>query len=142
MEGWSPRPLRESARHQVHHTEYWMPAGGLLFANDHKAGRTVVMDLRDPLHPHVHAAFGDLDGFSHPHSFLRLPNGHVLASFQVEGHMDHGPDPDMGASRTMAMPMADVGTQPGVHGGLVEIDDEGRAVRSASTADPAAPTTS
>src|SRR5579871_360038 len=41
--------------HQVHHTEYWMPAGGLLFANDHKAGSTVVMDLRDPLHPRVHA---------------------------------------------------------------------------------------
>lgn len=119
--------------HQVHHTEYWMPADGLLFANDHKAGRTVVFDLRDPLHPHVHATFGDLDGFSHPHSFLRLPNGHVLASFQVQGHMDHGQD---GA---MVMPMVDVGAQPGVHGGLVEIDDEGRAVRSASTADPSRP---
>lgn len=116
--------------HQVHHTEYWMPAGGLLFANDHKAGKTVVMDLRDPLHPHVHATFGDLEGFSHPHSFLRLPNGHVLASFQVEGHMAHGAD---------AMSMTDPGAQPGVHGGLVEIDDEGRAVRSASTADPGRP---
>src|SRR5947209_3955189 len=46
--------------HQVHHTEYWMPDGGLLFANDHKAGRTVVIDLRDPIHPHFHASFGDL----------------------------------------------------------------------------------
>src|SRR5947209_9487186 len=71
---------------QVHHTEYWMPESGLLFANDHMAGRTVVMDVRDPLHPRVHASFGDIGGFSHPHSFLRLPNGHVLASFQVEGH--------------------------------------------------------
>jgi hypothetical protein len=125
---------------QVHHTEYWMPAGGLLFANDHKAGRTVVIDLRDPLHPQVRAAFGDLDGFSHPHSFLRLPNGHVLASFQVEGHMDHGPDREMDHDRAaMTMPMIDAGTQPGVHGGLVEIDDEGRAVRAASTADPARP---
>ena len=78
--------------HQVHHTEYWMPEDGLLFANDHKAGKTVIMDLRDPLHPRAHATFGDLDGFSHPHSFLRLPNGHVLASFQVEGHMSHGDD--------------------------------------------------
>jgi hypothetical protein len=124
---------------QVHHTEYWMPAGGLLFANDHKAGRTVVIDLRDPLHPHVHAAFGDLEGFSHPHSFLRLPNGHVLASFQVEGHMEHGSDPEADHSQAMAMPMTDAGTQPGVHGGLVEIDDEGRAVRFASTADPSRP---
>jgi hypothetical protein len=125
--------------HQVHHTEYWMPAGGLLFANDHKAGRTVVLDVRDPLHPHVHAAFEDLDGFSHPHSFMRLPNGHVLASFQVEGHMHHGSDRETDHSETMAMPMPDVGAQPGVHGGLVEIDDEGRAVRSASTADPSRP---
>jgi hypothetical protein len=124
---------------QVHHTEYWMPAGGLLFANDHKAGKTVVFDLRDPLHPHVHATFGDLRGFSHPHSFLRLPNGHVLASFQVEGHMSHGSDQDINGGGAMTMPVTDVRTQPGVHGGLVEIDDEGRAVRSASTADPSRP---
>ena len=111
---------------QIHHTEYWMPDSGMLFANDHRAATTVVMDLRDALHPRVHASFHDLDGFSHPHSFLRLPNGHVLASFQVEGHMDHG---------GMTMPMVDPGALPGVHGGLVEIDDEGHAVRSASTAD-------
>lgn len=121
---------------QVHHTEYWMPESGLLFANDHMAGRTVVMDVRDPLHPQVHASFGDLGGFSHPHSFLRLPNGHVLASFQVEGHgMDHGAG-DMAAAG-MVMPMTDVGAGSGVHGGLVEIDEEGRMVRAASAADPA-----
>jgi len=124
---------------QVHHTEYWMPAGELLFANDHKAGRTVVFDLRDPLHPHVHAAFGDLDGFSHPHSFLRLPNGHVLTSFQVEGHLDHGSDQDSEHGGDMVTSMTDVGAQPGIHGGLVEIDDEGRAVRSTSTAEPSRP---
>ncbi|QUD86590.1 hypothetical protein [Phenylobacterium montanum] len=123
--------------HQVHHTEYWMPDGGLLFANDHISGQTVVMDLRDPLHPGVHASFKDLDGFSHPHSFLRLPNGHVLASFQVEGQMNHaGMDHEMAG---MAMPMTDIGARPDVHGGLVEIDDEGHAVRAASTADPERP---
>src|SRR5262249_15016255 len=37
------------------------------------------------------------------------------------------------------MATADVAAQPGVHGGLVEIDDEGRAVRSTSTADPGRP---
>jgi hypothetical protein len=68
---------------QMHHTEYWMPEGGLLFANDHAAGRTVVMDLRDPLHPKAGAGFGDLGGFGHPHSSLRLPNGHVLASVRA-----------------------------------------------------------
>jgi hypothetical protein len=124
---------------QVHHTEYWMPEGGLLFANDHKAGKTAVMDLRDPLHPKVHATFNDLDGFSHPHSFLRLPNGHVLASFQVEGPMSHGMSHDKDKGGGVTMSGADIGAKPDVHGGLVEIDDEGRAVRSASTADPARP---
>ncbi|HTJ64691.1 MAG TPA: hypothetical protein VL899_12870 [Alphaproteobacteria bacterium] len=119
---------------QIHHTEYWMPDSGLLFANDHTAGKTAVMDLRDPLHPKMHALFGDLDGFSHPHSFLRLPNGHVLASFQVEGTMSHGMD-----QGGMAMPVTDIGAKPNIHGGLVEIDEEGRAVRAASTADPARP---
>jgi hypothetical protein len=109
-----------------------MPAGVLLFANDHKAGKTVVMDLRDPLHPHVHASFADLAGFSHPHSFLRLPNGHVLASFQVEGHLEH-------ANAPAVIPMTDPGALRGIHGGLVEIDDEGRVVRSITTADPSRP---
>ena len=72
----------------IHHTEYTMPPGGLLFANDHYAGRTFVLDLRDPLQPKVAASFTDMDGYSHPHSFLRLPNGNVLASFQ-HGHAGH-----------------------------------------------------
>jgi hypothetical protein len=118
---------------QMHHTEYWMPESGLLFANDHAAGRTVVMDLRDPLHPKVHASFGDLAGYSHPHSFLRLPNGHVLASFQIEGHMDHG------AAGHFLQPMPNTDSGKAVHGGVVEIDEEGKVIRAASTADPARP---
>ena len=35
---------------RVHHTEYSMPAGGMLFANDHDAGRTFIFDLHDALH--------------------------------------------------------------------------------------------
>lgn len=127
---------------QNHHTEYWMPEGGMLFANDHKAGTTAVMDLRHPLHPKVHAQFADLAGFSHPHSFLRLPNGHVLASFQVEGTMQHGGHHG-GEHGMAAMPgMADeldIGAKPNLHGGIVEIDNDGKLVRSASTADPTRP---
>jgi 56kDa selenium binding protein (SBP56) len=105
---------------QVHHTEYAMPEAGLLFANDHLAGRTFIFDVRDPLHPRVATSFTDMAGYAHPHSFLRLPNGHVLASFQ---HMQHaGGDAQMGNS-----------------GGLVEIDDQGHVIRSASSADPAFP---
>jgi hypothetical protein len=108
---------------QVHHTEYTMPVGGLLFANDHVAGRTFIFDVRDPIHPKVSATFTDLGGYSHPHSFLRLPNGHVLASFQ------HTHDAGMEA------PAAGTGSS----GGLVEIDDQGHMIRSASTADPEVP---
>lgn len=103
-----------------HHTEYAMPASGMLFANDHGANRTFILDLRAPLRPRVATSFGNLSGFSMPHSFARLPNGNVLATFQYEGH--HG-------GMTMA----------GKSGGLVEIDDEGKAVRAAGNADPAFP---
>lgn len=111
---------------QVHHTEYTMPGSGMLFANDHAAGRTFIWDLREPLHPRVAASFTDMDGFMHPHSYVRLPNGHVLSSFQ---HMNvHG-----GHEGSVAG-----GDTPTV-GGLVEIDDAGKVVRSASAADPAFP---
>jgi hypothetical protein len=104
----------------VHHTEYTMPASGMLFANDHFAGRTFIFDLRDPLHPSIAASFTDMDGYTHPHSFVRLPNGHVLATFQ---HAHHAMNPD----------------SQGRTGGLVEIDDSGKVIRSASNADPAFP---
>ena len=102
----------------IHHTEYTMPASGMLFANDHYAGRTFIWDVRDPLHPKVATSFTDMAGYMHPHSYLRLPNGHVLATFQ---HAHHG-------STTEPM---------GKTGGLVEIDDQGNVIRSASNADPA-----
>jgi hypothetical protein len=104
----------------VHHTEYTMPASGMLFANDHNAGRTFIFDLRDPLHPSAVTSFTDMDGYMHPHSFQRLPNGHVLATFQHAHHeMNSG--------------------SQGQTGGLVEIDDSGKVIRSASNADPAFP---
>jgi hypothetical protein len=102
----------------VHHTEYSMPASGMLFANDHNAGRTFIFDVRDPLHPRVATSFTDMAGYMHPHSYLRLPNGNVLATFQ------HAHDEQIGG-------------QTGSTGGLVEIDDQGKVIRSASNADPA-----
>src|SRR5947209_8284429 len=101
----------------VHHTEYTMPASGMLFANDHYAGRTFIFDVRDAIHPKVSTSFTDMDGYMHPHSFLRLPNGHVLASFQHARHRGAGGD----MART---------------GGLVEIDNAGKVIRSASSAYP------
>ena len=50
---------------RVHHTEYVMPASGMLFANDHEAGRTFILDLRDPLHPKTVTSFTDMAGYMH-----------------------------------------------------------------------------
>jgi len=102
---------------RVHHTEYTMPESGMLFANDHDAGRTFIFDVRDALHPKVARSFTDMGGFMHPHSFVRLPNGHVLATFQHQ---------HAGATEATS----------GKSGGIVEIDDQGKVVRSASNADP------
>jgi len=103
---------------RVHHTEYTMPASGMLFANDHDAGRTFIFDVRDPLHPKMVTSFTDMAGYMHPHSYVRLPNGNVLATFQHAHHSDSD-------------------AQGAVTGGLVEIDDQGKVIRSASNADPA-----
>jgi hypothetical protein len=99
-----------------HHTEVEMPVDGLLMANGFEAGRTWIYDLRKPLEPHVAASFGELNGYMHPHTFFRLKNGNVLATFQYRG--GHSP------------------TSEG--GGLVEVDNRGHLVRSGSAADPAA----
>jgi hypothetical protein len=100
--------------HGPHHTEHEMPADGQLFANGFATGRTFVFDAAtDPAHPTVATSFGDVDGLSHPHSFLRLPNGHVLATFQMR-HDANGMSP----------------------GGLAELTPAGGVVRSVSANAP------
>ncbi|MGN6849326.1 MAG: hypothetical protein ACTHJK_07605, partial [Sphingomicrobium sp.] len=113
-----------------HHTEYVMPADGMLFANDFDAGRTFVFNLKDPLHPKVAAEFSDQDGYAFPHSFVRLPDGHVLATFQYKsGAMPmHGDMMDGATYRSGS-----------ITGGLVELDESGHPLRSGSSADPAMP---
>ncbi|MFZ0661087.1 MAG: hypothetical protein WAM66_00205 [Acidobacteriaceae bacterium] len=117
------RLMATLATHQqtklVHHTEYVMPPGGMLFASDYGAGRTFLFDLRNPLHPQVAATFLDIDGFSDPHSYVRLPNGHVLVTFQHTRNTDPAIALHSGA--------------------LVELDAKGNFVRASSTADTAFP---
>jgi hypothetical protein len=99
-----------------HHTELEMPEDGFLLANGFESGRTMLFDLREPLHPSLVTSFGDLDGYMHPHTYVRLPNGHVLATFQYHG--GHEPKSD--------------------GGGLVEFDERGHVIRSSSAMDAAA----
>lgn len=114
-----------------HHTEAEMPASGHLLANGFHAGRTWLFDLSTPRTPRVLTSFGDLAGFSHPHSFLRLANGHVLATFQYRADST----PEMPSNEHGAMSMGGSHTT----GGLVEIDERGNVLRSGSAADPRIP---
>jgi hypothetical protein len=57
----------------AHHTEYIMPSSGMLFANDHNAGRTFIFNLTDPLHPKVNASFEDRGGYMNPTRICGCP---------------------------------------------------------------------
>jgi hypothetical protein len=96
-----------------HHTEYTLSETGFLFANGFESGKSFIFDVRDPLRPRIVRAFDEIEGYMHPHSFVRLPNRHVLVSF----HMQEGKR----------------------GGGLVELDNDGHVVRSVSAVDPRVP---
>src|SRR5690606_28106718 len=93
--------------------EHEMPADRQLFANGFGSGQSFIIDLTDPVQPRLAGQFGDLEGFAHPHSFLRLPGGNVLATFQMR-HDASGMTP----------------------GGLVELTPAGQTVRSRSANAP------
>lgn len=97
-----------------HHTEHELSASRMLFANGFSGDRTVLFDLHDPRHPKVVERFNGVAGLNFLHSFARLPNGHVLATFQSHGPKNEAP------------------------GGIAELDERGRVVRSRSAADPTA----
>lgn len=102
-------------RNVPHHTEHEMPTDGQLFANGFATGQTFIFDLRTPTAPRLAGQFGDVEGYSHPHSYIRMPNGQVLATFQM-WHDSSGMHP----------------------GGLAELTASGRTVRTASAAYPGA----
>lgn len=117
-----------------HHTELEMPANGHLLANGFHAGRTWLFDLTQPERPAVITSFGDLSGFSHPHTFVRLANGNLLTTFQymartgtsaVQAAHAHG-----ATATAAATEAAEAQT-----GGLVEMDERGTVIRSRSARD-------
>jgi hypothetical protein len=95
-----------------HHTEHEMPADGHLLANDFMTGHTWLFDLTSPRTPRVLTSFGDVAGFRSPHSFIRMADGNVIATFQYQA-----------------------GTTPNITGGLVEMDERGEPIRSTSARD-------
>jgi hypothetical protein len=103
-----------------HHLEYELPAPGRwLFGNGHHTEQIFLFDLAEPELPRVHRVLGPVPPFRYPHDFARLPNGNVLVGFlRSEGPSPLAGDPLM----------------PGGHGGIAELDPEGRVLRSSSAA--------
>lgn len=96
----------------AHHANYVLPPNRRLFANDFMAGQTYIFDLHDPREPSVAGTFTAAGAYEHPHSFVSLSNGHVLATYQIKGANDDTP------------------------GALVELDEKGRVVRTSDAAAP------
>ncbi len=111
-----------------HHTEDLIGPSGHLLANAFGSGTSYLFDLSTPGHPALLTSFGDVGGFSHPHSYFRTADGNVLATFQYRA-TGQAPAPMAGHD---AMNMG--GTNE--TGGLVEMDERGNVRRSASAADP------
>lgn len=97
-------------RNRPHHSEHEMPADGHLFANGFGTGQSFIFDLTTPTAPKIARQFGAVGPLMHPHSFWRLPNGHVIATFQMQ-HDSLGEAP----------------------GGLVEMDAAGNVIRTGSS---------
>lgn len=89
----------------AHHTEHQMTDPTGLFVNSFSAGKTFVMDMAEPAKPSIATSFAAVGDFAFPHSFERLANGNVLATFQRHAH------------------------HPDKPGGLVELDRNGNFVR-------------
>ena len=61
-----------------HHTEHQLELDHQLFANGFRAGRTFRFDLTRPDQPRLLGSFTEVGGYSYPHSFVQLPDGHLL----------------------------------------------------------------
>lgn len=96
----------------AHHTELVVGDDATVWANSFAADATFLLDLSRPESPALRGRLGAAPGFSHPHSFHRLPDGHLLVTYQ-HGAAHHVP------------------------GGLAEHDADGAFVRSSSAVDPA-----
>lgn len=96
-------PLRDA-----HHTPHSLPSGGRIFANAFRDGRTFIFDVAAPHRPRLVSGFERVGEYSYPHSFVELPGGNFLVTFQSSGENDDQP------------------------GGLLELTPDGELVRAAA----------
>jgi hypothetical protein len=105
-------------------------------ANGFRAGRTWLFDLTQPTRPEVITSFGELAGFSHPHTFIRLPNGNLLTTFQYAAGTGAPAVQQLPDAHGSAAIAAAIGAEEAHTGGLVEMDERGTVIRSQSAHDP------
>ncbi len=103
--------LADTGGRHAHHTEHALAGDGLLFANDFGTGRTHRFDLRTPGMPRLLGSFTTAGPLADPHSFVRLADDRVLATFQTR-------------------------TAGGAPGGIAELRRNGTPLRWASAAAP------
>ena len=95
----------------AHHINFAMGRHRLLFTNDFMAAESYVFDVDDPHKPAISATFTNAGPYTHPHTFVQLSNGHILATYQVKDNVD-------------------------TTGGLVELDINGRMIRASDASAP------
>jgi len=98
-----------------HHTEYVLPAKPPFFANDYTGDKSFLIDFSNPLHPKS-SGVARVPGTRKFHTFMRLPNGNVVATYQFGD-----------------------GKVTGDPGGLAEFDARGRLLKTGSSVDAAFP---
>lgn len=105
------------ARHTMpHHAEQVFAPGRHFFTSGYHSGQLFIFDATDHARPRLARVVDSIPGYFRPHSLVRLPDGHVLATVQY--------DEDSTAARP---------------GGIAELDDDGRLLRVSSAVDPAFP---
>ncbi|MEP7067372.1 MAG: hypothetical protein ABI889_15160 [Gemmatimonadota bacterium] len=115
--GHVARLVRVPARNTMaHHAEQRFMEGRHFFTSGFHSGQLFLFDTRAHADPRFVGMIDSVRGFLTPHSLVPLPNGHVLATVQFSG--------DSSAGRP---------------GGLAELDDDGRLIRTSSAADSAFP---
>jgi len=115
--GHVARLVRVPARNTMaHHAEQHFVEGRTFFTSGFHSGQLFLFDTKTHAEPRLLRVIDSVPGFATPHSLVPLPNGHVLATVQFA------------ASASADRP-----------GGLAELDDEGRVIRTSSAADSAFP---
>jgi hypothetical protein len=115
--GHVTRLVRVPARNTMaHHAEQHFVEGRHFFTSGFHSGQLFLFDTKAHADPHFVRRIDSVPGFVTPHSLVPLSNGHVLATVQFS------------ASTSAERP-----------GGLAELDDDGRVLRTSSAGDSAYP---